>query len=51
MLTLLLILVAIGFIWWLAETYIPMAPPMKAIIRVVCLLAVVVYLLRWARLI
>lgn len=48
MLILLLTLVAIGFIWWLAEAYIPMAPPMKVIVRVVALIAVIVYILRFA---
>jgi hypothetical protein len=46
MLHLILTLIIIGLLWYLAETYIPMAPPMKVIVRVVCLLAVIIYLAR-----
>ena len=47
MITLILVLIVVGFLLWIAETYIPMAPPLKAIIRVVCILAIVIYILRF----
>lgn len=37
-------LIVIGVLMWLVETYIPMAPWMKVIIRVVCIIAVVLLL-------
>jgi hypothetical protein len=48
MIGLILTLIIIGLLWYLAETYIPMAPPMKVIVRAVCLIAVVIYLLQFA---
>lgn len=47
MIGLILTLIVIGVLWYLAETYIPMPAPMRVIVRVVCLIAVVLYLVRW----
>ena len=43
--TIVLTLIVIGILMWLEETYIPMAPPIKTIIRVVVLVVVVLWLL------
>lgn len=43
--TLLVVLVVIGVVLWLVNTYIPMAKPIKTIINVVVVLAVVIWLL------
>jgi len=36
----------VGFLLWLAMTYIPMAPPVKTIIMVVVVFALVLWLLQ-----
>lgn len=46
MITLLIFLVIVGVCLYLVETYIPMSPPIKVIIRVVVVLLLVLYLLR-----
>ena len=46
MLELLIVLVVIGLCLYLVETYIPMDPVIKTVIRVVVVLLVVVWLLR-----
>lgn len=43
---LLIVLIVIGVLLWLVETQIPMAPPIKTIIRVVVILVVVLWLLQ-----
>lgn len=43
MIHVLLILMVIGFLVYLVETYIPMSPPIKIVIRVI----VVVFLCLW----
>lgn len=39
-------LILVGVLLYLVETYIPMAPPIKLIIRIVVILVVVLWLLR-----
>lgn len=39
-------LVVIGVILYLVETFIPLSPPIKAVLRVVAVLVAVIYLLR-----
>jgi hypothetical protein len=46
MIALLLTLVLLGVILWAVETYIPMAPPIKMLIRVVVVIFVVLWLVR-----
>jgi hypothetical protein len=41
----LLVLILIGVILWLVNTYIPMEPAIKAVIRVVVLIVVILWLL------
>jgi hypothetical protein len=41
-----LILIAIGVLLWLVNTYIPMARPIKTILNGVVVIAVVIWLLR-----
>lgn len=45
LLQVLFVLVVIGVGLWLIETYVPMAPPIKVIIRVVLVLVLVWWLL------
>lgn len=41
----LVILVIIGVALYLVETYIPMSPPIKTIVRVIAVLCLVIFLL------
>lgn len=43
---LIVVLVILGLGLYLVETYVPMSPPIKTVIRVVVVLCVVLYLLR-----
>jgi hypothetical protein len=47
MITLLIGLVIVGVGLYLIETYVPMSPPIKLIIRIVVILILVVWLLRF----
>jgi len=42
----LIVLVILGVCLWLVETYVPMAPPIKVVLRVIVVLIVVLWLLR-----
>jgi hypothetical protein len=46
MIGLLLTLIVVGVALYLIETYVPMAAPIKTVIRVVVVLVLVLYLLR-----
>ena len=46
MIELLLVLVIVGVVLYLIETYLPMAPPIKVVIRVVVVVVLCLYLLR-----
>jgi hypothetical protein len=46
MIALLLTLILVGVALYLIETYVPMAAPIKTVIRVVVVLVLVLYLLR-----
>jgi hypothetical protein len=43
---LVLVLIVVGILLWLVETQLPIAQPIKTIIRVVVIVVVVLYLLR-----
>ena len=43
--SLVIILIVIGVLMWLVNTYIPIAPPFKQIINVVVIIGVVLWLL------
>jgi hypothetical protein len=45
LLNILLVLVVVGVVLWLINTYIPMAPPIKTLINVVVVLILAVWLL------
>jgi hypothetical protein len=47
MIELIVIIVVIGLVVYLAETYIPMSPPIKIVLRVVVVLILIVWLLRY----
>lgn len=46
MIEMLIVLVVLGLCLYLVETYIPMSPPIKTVIRVVVVLFLVVWILR-----
>ena len=46
MITLIILIVIIGVVLWLAETYIPMSPPIKIVLRVVVVIILLLYILR-----
>lgn len=46
MIQLVLVLIVVGFLLYLAETYIPMAAPFKMVVRVVVVVLLVLYLMR-----
>lgn len=46
MISLLILLVIVGVVLYLVETYIPLSPPIKLVIRVVVVLLLCLYLLR-----
>lgn len=46
MIAALIVLVIVGVCLYLAETYIPMSPPIKTVLRVVVVLFLILYLLR-----
>jgi hypothetical protein len=43
---LLIILVVVGVVLWLVETYVPMSPPVKTVLRVVVVLVLALWLLQ-----
>ncbi len=43
---LIVVIIVVGLLLYLAETYIPMAPPIRVILRVVVVLVVVLWLLQ-----
>lgn len=45
MVTFIIGLVVIGVVLWLVESYVPMSPPLKTILRVVVVLCLCVWLL------
>ncbi len=40
-----IVLVVVGFLLWLINTYVPMAKPIKTILNVVVVIAVIIWLL------
>lgn len=48
MISLLITLVVVGIILWLVNNYIPMDGKIKSILNIVVVIAVIVYLLRFA---
>jgi cobalamin biosynthesis protein CobD/CbiB len=46
-----IVLVVLGLVWYLIETYIPLAAPIKVVIRVVAILILCLWLLRFAGLV
>ncbi|HXJ14092.1 MAG TPA: Thivi_2564 family membrane protein [Candidatus Limnocylindrales bacterium] len=45
LITIVITLIVVGVLLWLANTYIPMADPIKKIINIVVIIAVVLWLL------
>jgi len=46
MIAILLLIVILGVCLWLIETYVPMSPPLKVLLRVVIVIIICLYLLR-----
>lgn len=46
LISVIIVLVIIGVGMWLIETYVPMSPPIRVILRVVVVLVVLLWLLR-----
>lgn len=46
LITLIIVIVLLGVGLWLIETYVPMAQPVKILLRVVVILVIVLWLLR-----
>jgi hypothetical protein len=46
LITLIVVLVILGLVLYLIETYVPMSPPFKVVLRVVVVLALILYLLQ-----
>jgi hypothetical protein len=46
MITLIILIVIIGVVLWLVETYVPMSPPIKIILRVAVVIILLLYILR-----
>lgn len=51
MISLLITLVVVGVILWLINTYIPMPPMFKTVINIIAVVALIIYLLRFANLV
>jgi hypothetical protein len=48
LLQLIVVLVVLGAALYLVETYVPMVPPIKLLLRIVIVIAIIVYLFRLA---
>jgi len=46
MIQLIVVLVIVGLCLYLAETYVPMSPPIKVVLRVVVVLVLILWLLK-----
>jgi hypothetical protein len=46
LISLLLVLVVVGVVLWLIETYLPLSPPIKTIIRVVVVIVLILWLVQ-----
>ncbi len=46
LISLVIVLVVLGVIWWLVTTYIPMPAPMKTVITVIVVIALCLFLLQ-----
>ena len=44
--SLIVVLVVLGLCLWLIETYVPMSPPIKTVLRVVVVICLVLWLLK-----
>ncbi len=46
--SLLVVLVVVGLVWWLVTTYLPLPQPIKMVITCIAVLILCVWLLQWA---
>jgi hypothetical protein len=47
-LSLLVVLVVVGLVWWLITTYVPLPAPIKTVITCVAVLVMCIWLLQFA---
>ncbi len=45
LLTIVIVLIVVGFLLWLINTYIPMAAPIKSILNLVVIIAIIIWIL------
>lgn len=45
LITIVVVLLVVGVLMWLAETYIPLSPPFRTLLRAVVIIVVVLWLL------
>jgi ABC-type glucose/galactose transport system permease subunit len=45
--TLLVVLVVVGLVWWLVTTYVPLPPAIKTVATVIAVLLLCIWLLDW----
>jgi hypothetical protein len=48
LISLLVVVVVLGLVWWLVTSYVPLPQPVKTVIMVVAVLIICVLLLQWA---
>lgn len=46
LITILIVLIVVGVVLWLVNTYVPMQPPIKKILNIVAVIIVVIWLLQ-----
>lgn len=46
--SLLVVLVVVGLVWWLITTYVPLPAPIKTVITVIAVLVLCIWLLQFA---
>lgn len=48
LISLLIVLVVLGLVWFLIDRYVPLPPPVKTVIIVIAVLLLCIWLLQWA---
>lgn len=48
LISLIIVLAVLGLVVYLVTTFIPMSPPFKTVIVVICVIALCIFLLQWA---
>ena len=48
MIQVLVAVIVLGFVLWLVETYVPMSPPFKMLVRVIVVVMIIIAIAKWA---